>query len=288
MVDSLALRAASESRVVVGQDQATLGGPPALHSTGFEAYFAAPLLAKGSIKGVLEVLLRRPFTPHEGWLEFLEALAGQAAIAVDRAALFGDLQRSNLDLMRAYDTTLEGWVRALDLRDRETEGHTLRVTEATVVLAKVMNVAGPDLVHMRRGALLHDIGKIAIPDAILLKPGPLTEEEWVVMRCHPEYANDLLQPIEYLRRATVIPYCHHERWDGTGYPRRLRGEEIPLEARIFAVVDVWDALRFDRLYRPAWPDSRVHEHLRAEAGKQFDPAVVDASLRVLVERAGAA
>ena len=285
VAEYLAERAALETRIIavanVAGDPAARRSAAALRKAGFGAYFAAPLVAKAQVNGVLEVFYRRPLSPDDDWLEFLEALAGQAAIAVDNAALFGDLQRSNMGLLRAYDTTLEGWVRALDLRDKETEGHTRRVTELTVQLARTMGLADAELTHVRRGALLHDIGKIGIPDSILLKPGPLTDEEWTVMRRHPEYANDLLTPIEYLRPATAIPYCHHEQWDGTGYPRRLRGEQIPLAARIFAVIDVWDALRSDRPYRRAWPEERVLQYIRAQRGGHFDPAVVDAALGLL-------
>ena len=152
--------------------------------------------------------------------------------------------------MKAYDTTIEGWSRALNLRDKETEGHTRRVTEMTLTLARRFGFTEEDLLHLRRGALLHDIGKMGVPDNILLKPEPLTEEEWIIMRKHPQYAYDLLKPIAFLGSALDIPYCHHEKWDGTGYPRGLRGEEIPLAARLFAVVDVWDALTSDRPYRP--------------------------------------
>jgi putative nucleotidyltransferase with HDIG domain len=166
----------------------------------------------------------------------------------------------------------------MDLRDKETEGHTMRVTDTTVHLARAMGVGEEDIVHVRRGALLHDIGKMGIPDRILLKPGPLTEDEWTVMRRHPVYAHELLSPILYLRPALDIPYCHHERWDGTGYPRGLRGEQIPLAARIFAVIDAWDALRSDRPYRSAWPEDRVREYLRQSAGTLFDPTVVDVFL----------
>jgi putative nucleotidyltransferase with HDIG domain len=196
------------------------------------------------------------------------------------------LQRSNLDLTLAYDATIEGWSRALDLRDKETEGHTQRVTEMTESLARTLGVEGETLLHVRRGALLHDIGKMGVPDAILLKPGPLTEEEWVIMRKHPTYAYEMLSPIAYLKPALDIPYCHHEKWDGTGYPRRLKGEEIPLSARAFAVVDVWDALRSDRPYRPRWPEEKVLEHIREQTGKHFDPHVVEAFFQLLKQPEG--
>jgi putative nucleotidyltransferase with HDIG domain len=243
------------------------------------AYYALPLIAKRQVKGVLEIFNRSPLEPTGEWVDFAEALAGQAAIAVDNAYLFDDLQRSNMELRLAYDTTLEGWSQALDLRDEETEGHTRRVTAITERLARAMGQKEADLVHIRRGALLHDIGKMGIPDAILLKPGPLTDEEWEIMRKHPVYAYELLSPISFLRPALDIPYCHHEKWDGTGYPRGLKGEQIPLAARIFAVVDVWDALRSDRPYRKAWPENRIREHIRTLAGTHFDPKVVEAFLR---------
>jgi putative nucleotidyltransferase with HDIG domain len=249
-----------------------------LEAEGFIAYCGVPLVAKGQVRGVLEVFHRSPIAMDHDWQSFLEALAGQAAIAVDNAVLFSDLQRANVNLTLAYDTTLEGWSRAMDLRDKETEGHTMRVTDTTVHLARAMGVGEEDIVHVRRGALLHDIGKMGIPDRILLKPGPLTEDEWTVMRRHPVYAHELLSPILYLRPALDIPYCHHERWDGTGYPRGLRGEQIPLAARIFAVIDAWDALRSDRPYRSAWPEDRVREYLRQSAGTLFDPTVVDVFL----------
>jgi putative nucleotidyltransferase with HDIG domain len=192
--------------------------------------------------------------------------------------MFDDLQKSNIELLMAYVTTLEGWSKALDLRDKETEGHTQRVTEMTLRLAKAMGMSEFELVHIRRGALLHDIGKMGIPDSILLKPGPLDDEEWKGMHFHPEYAYKMLSPISFLRAALDIPYYHHEKWDGTGYPHGLKGEHIPLPARIFAVVDVWDALNSDRSYRDAWPREKVYEHIREQAGKHFDPKVVEVFL----------
>ncbi len=249
-----------------------------LEGENFVSYYAVPLIAKGQVEGVLEIFHRSPMEPDQEWLGFLEALAGQAAIAVDNATLFDDLQHSNLELALAYDNTLEGWSRALDLRDKETEGHTRRVTEMTVKLARHMGMSAADLVHVRRGALLHDIGKMGIPDSILLKPGPLTPEEWEIMRLHPVYAYELLSPISFLKLALDIPYCHHEKWDGTGYPRGLKAEQIPLAARIFAIVDVWDALRSDRPYRKARPKEMVYMYIREQSGKHFDPQVVEAFL----------
>jgi putative nucleotidyltransferase with HDIG domain len=189
-----------------------------------------------------------------------------------------ELRVSRARLAEAYEATLEGWARALDLRDRETEGHTRRVTEMAVALAASMGLDEDALLHLRRGALLHDIGKMGVPDSILHKPGPLTEAEWAVMRRHPTYAREMLVPITYLRPALDVPYRHHERWDGSGYPDGLSGEEIPLAARIFAVADVWDALCSDRPYRKAWPAERAEEYIRQRARRDFDPQVVEAFL----------
>ncbi len=255
---------------------------PLLVAEGFITYFGVPLIAKGQVKGVLEILHRSPLVPDSEWFEFLETLAGQAAIAIDNGSLFDSLQRSNLELTLAYDTTLEGWSRALDLRDREPEGHTERVTEATLRLGRAMGMGEEELVHVRRGSLLHDVGKMGIPDNILLKPGPLTEREWGVMRRHPTLAYELLSPIEFLRPAIDIPYCHHEKWDGGGYPRGLTHEQIPLAARVFSIVDVWDSLRSDRPYRDAWAEERTRAYIWDEAGKHFDPNVVEVFLEVVI------
>lgn len=190
----------------------------------------------------------------------------------------GKLRESNANLTRAYDTTIEGWSNALELRDSDTQGHTQRVTELTLKVASAMGISEEEMIHVRRGALLHDIGKMAVPDAILMKPGPLTEDEQEIMRQHPMYAYNLLSPIEYLRPALVVPYCHHEWWDGSGYPRGLRGEQIPLAARIFAIADTWDALISERRYREAWTRDKVVAHIRSLAGSQFDPHLVDVFL----------
>ncbi len=260
--------------------------PEFLSAEGFRAYVGAPLVAKGQVLGVLEVFQREPLALDTDWLEFLDALAGQVAIAVDNAGLFTELRRSYQELSLAYDATIEGWSRALDIRDKETEGHTRRVADLAVHLARALGLSPADIVHIRRGALLHDIGKLGVPDAILLKPGPLTEAEWAIMRRHPALAYELLAPITYLQPALDIPYAHHEKWDGSGYPRGLKGDAIPLAARLFAIVDVWDALRSDRPYRPAWPVERVLAHLRAQAGTHFDPRVVDVFLGLLANGAG--
>ena len=193
------------------------------------------------------------------------------------------LQKAHADLQEAYDKTIEGWVLALDLRDRETEGHTQRVTEMTKKLARKLECTDEELVHIRRGALLHDMGKMGIPDEILQKPGPLTDDEWVIMRRHPQYAYQMLSPINYLSQALIIPYYHHERWDGSGYPHKLKGKDIPLHARLFAVVDVWDALSSDRPYRKGLPIKEVVEYLQKEAGRLFDLEIVDTFIPLINE-----
>jgi PAS domain S-box-containing protein len=246
----------------------------------FVCYYGVPLIAKGQVKGVLEVFHRAALEPDTEWFDFLHTLAGQAAIAIENATLFESLQRSNLELTLAYDATIEGWSHALDLRDKETEWHAQRATEVTVKLARTFGMSEAELVQVRWGALLHDIGKMGVPDGILLKPGPLTDEEWIVMKKHPTFAYEMLAPVRYLSLALDIPYCHHEKWDGTGYPRGLKGSQIPLIARIFAVVDVWDALNSDRPYRAAWTDEKAREHILKSSGTHFDPQVVDAFMRL--------
>ncbi|MFM8322922.1 MAG: HD-GYP domain-containing protein [Chloroflexota bacterium] len=185
-----------------------------------------------------------------------------------------EIEHLNADLLTAYDKTIEGWSNALDLRDKETEGHTLRVTQKTLVLARACSMSESELKQVWRGALLHDVGKLGIPDSILLKPGPLTDEEWTLMRLHPVYAYQWLSPIEYLSDSIQIPYSHHEKWDGSGYPRGLKGEQIPLAARLFAIIDVWDALTSDRPYRKAMSRDEAREYIIAQSGIHFDPACV--------------
>lgn len=251
-----------------------------IEGEGFSSYFAVPLVARGEVKGVLEIYHRASLHPDDDWSNFMEAIAKQAAIAIENAMLFENLQRSKEKIAQAYDATLEGWVRTLGLRDGETEGHTQRVTELTMRLAHSVSIEGAELEYIRRGALLHDIGKMGIPDQILRKSGPLTSEEREIIRMHPVYAYDLLKPIPYLRSALDIPYCHHERWDGRGYPRHLRGEEIPLSARLFSVADVWDALTSNRPYRSAWSKEKAVNYIRHHSGRQFDPRVVEIFLKI--------
>jgi len=275
-------RAALERRTIQLSDPSAVQGDAQVGalwaSEGFVAYVGVPLVVQDETKGVLEVYKRTPFSADEAGLEFLNNLADQAAIAIANAQLFDGLQRANMDLGLAYNATIAGWSRAMDLRDAVTAGHTQRVTEMTVRLARILGVNETELVHIWRGALLHDIGKLGVPDSVLLKPGGLTEEEWVLIGQHPQLAYGMLSPIAFLRAALDIPYCHHEKWDGTGYPRHLVGEQIPLAARLFAVVDVWDALTSDRPYRPAWSREEAMKYIIEQSGRHFDAQVVQAFL----------
>lgn len=241
----------------------------------------APLKVKDILIGVIYVDNRAVSGIfHNDDFEIISSFSNQAAVAIENARLFDGLQASNEELQLAYQATLEGWVRALDLRDKETEGHTQRVTSLTIKLAESMGIAGDDLIHIRRGALLHDIGKMAIPDGILLKPASLTPEERALIQKHPVYAFEMLSPIKFLQPALDIPYCHHEKWDGTGYPRGLKAEQIPLAARIFAIADVWDALVSDRPYRKGIDPKEVKEKITADSGSHFDPRAVEAFLKL--------
>lgn len=250
-----------------------------LSGENISCYRCVPLMVKGKIQGIMEIYYRRHDNHPVGKQGFLEALAGQTAIAIDNAKLFDDLQQSNFELTIAYDQAIEGWSQALDLREDELGNHTKNVTEMTLRLASSLGYQDKDLLYIRYGSLLHDIGKMGIPDHILLKPGKLTNEEWEVVRQHPQIAFDLLKRIPYLRPALDIPYAHHEKWDGSGYPRGLAGNDIPRTARIFAVADVYDALISDRPFRKKWTKRKAIEYIRDQSGKQFDPEVVRAFLR---------
>jgi PAS domain S-box-containing protein len=243
---------------------------------GFQSYSVAPLITKGKVVGVFEFYSRGVIERGLDWDDFLETLADQATIAIENARLFSDLQRSNLEMELAYDATIEGWARAVDLRGHEAEGHSVRMSELALGLAASMGMREADMIHLRRGALLHDIGNLGIPDEILLKQSELTPEEWEVMRRHPVMAYELLHPIQFLRPALDIPYCHHEKWDGSGYPRGLAGERIPLAARIFSVADEFAALTSDRPYRPAWTRDKAISYIEEQSGLHFDPQVVNA------------
>ena len=247
--------------------------------------FTAKMQASGEISNMEGVFKRKDDTVWIGLISarIIEVDHEPSIISIirditERKRAELELQRAHHDLAEAYDATIEGWSHVLDLRDKETEGHTQRVTEMTLRLARALNVPEEDLVHIRRGALLHDIGKMAIPDDILQKPGPLTDDEWKEMRQHPEFAYQMLYPIAYLRPALDIPYCHHEHWNGSGYPRALKGDEIPLAARIFTIVDVWDALLSNRPYRKGCTEEEVLEYMQDHSGVYFDPLLVEAFL----------
>jgi PAS domain S-box-containing protein/putative nucleotidyltransferase with HDIG domain len=256
---------------------------PYFDQEGFISYFGIPLIAKGEMLGVLEVFHRSRLELENELIEYLHTLAGQAAIAIDNITLFEDIQTSNLRLREAYDSTIEGWAHALEMKDIETEGHSRRVVALTLNLAERLGFHGELLQHIRRGALLHDIGKMKVPDTILLKPGKLSEDEWVIMKLHPVYAFDWLSKIEYLQPALNIPHYHHEKWDGSGYPIGLSGNSIPLEARIFAIVDVWDALRSDRPYRKAWSQEQTIDYIKEQSGIHFDPKIVELFLEIITK-----
>jgi len=278
-------RAAFERRIIhiadLHQMESDFTRTDAIKDDDFQSYYAVPLICRGQVKGVLEIFYRSPHTPDDEWLNFLRALGTQAAIAIDNSSLLDRLQQLNVELTLAYDATIEGWSRALDLRDKETEGHTLRVTLMTEKLAQIIGINEAEMIHVRRGALLHDIGKMGIPDSILLKPDKLTDDEWAIMRQHPIYAYNMLKHIQYLSPALNIPLHHHEKWDGSGYPHGLKGEQIPLAARIFAVADVWDALTYSRPYRKeAWTPERTRAHIQSLSGTHFDPKAVEAFVKL--------
>jgi PAS domain S-box-containing protein len=254
---------------------------PKIAGEDFAAYECIPLMAKGLVKGVLEIFHRgaRNLSPEEE--TFLEMVAGQAAIAIDNAEMFEGLQSSNDELTLAYADTLTGWARTLELRNRETAGEAQRLAEIAIRLGRSLGANENELQLMYRGAILHDIGMMGIPDSILLKAGPLTEEERAIVHKHPQFANDLLSSINYLRPAIDIPFSHHERWNGSGYPRGLKGDQIPLAARVFAVVDVWDALRSRRPYREPWTEADAREYIRQNSGILFDPNAAQIFLEII-------
>jgi putative nucleotidyltransferase with HDIG domain len=268
------------------------------HNVKLTSVLIVPMLTGEEALGSIAVYSQSPRQWNEDEIRLLSLLANQTAIAIENTRLFKaehtirkraealHLQtiKQAQDITLAYDATIEGWSHALDLRDKETEEHTLRVTNLTLQLAQAIGVSDSALIHIRRGALLHDIGKMGIPDTILRKSGALSDDEWAMMRQHPQLAYEMLSPIVYLLPALDIPYCHHEKWDGTGYPRGRKGEEIPLAARIFAIVDVFDALTSDRPYRPAWTTKEAVEYIHEQAGIHFDPQVVNAFLRLIGDK----
>ncbi len=279
-------RVAAEGQPVVttnAQEDPAFKAAASVISYKLRSILCVPLKTKDKVTGVIYADNR----VHTGLFseadsDLLTAFADQAAIALENANLFEGLQRSNLELKMAYDTTLSGWARALELRDQETEGHCQRVTDLTAQLAERMGIKDEEeLIHIRRGATMHDIGKMGIPDSILLKPGKLNKKELKTMRKHPVYAYEMLSPIEFLQPSLDIPYCHHEKMDGSGYPRGLKGDDIPLSARIFAVVDVWDALTSDRPYREAMTEDEALSIITEDTGTHFDPQVVKLFLELV-------
>ncbi len=248
---------------------------------GFAHYCGAPLIARGQMKGILEIYQRTVPPEDPEWDLFLETLANQTAIAIDNAQMFESLQHKNLELALAYDATIAGWSRALELRQEESPGHIERISQLTMALAQELDINKNEFTNIRHGVLLHDIGKMAVPDKILLKKGQLTPKERKIMQEHPAYAHQWLSDVGYLKNALDIPLYHHEKWDGSGYPHGLRGEQIPLSARLFAVVDVWDALTSDRPYRKAWAHQEAINYLREQRGQHFDPQIVDVFLRMI-------
>jgi HD-GYP domain-containing protein (c-di-GMP phosphodiesterase class II) len=241
----------------------------------FKSFFAYPMVIKGETIGVMEVYMRKVFYPDRDWDVFLEALATQAAVAYDSFKKYSELQRMQQNTSASFRSTLETWSKSLEMHDLESEGHIRRVTNDTIRLARALGMDEGKLPDIERGALLHDIGKIGIMDEILLKKGDLTDEDWKEIKRHPQIARDLLSNVKLLEDAMDIPYSHHENWDGSGYPQGLKGEEIPLPARIFAVVDTFDAMTSPRPYRNAWTKTEAIHYLIEQKGKKFDPQVVD-------------
>ena len=276
-----ALKRRTVSIPMLDEQQANSLFSPGQARERFASYFAIPLIAKGQVNGVLEIYHRSILKPADDWFEFLATLAGQTALAIDSASLFNDLERTNTELALAYDAAIESWSRALELSGRENQEHAQRVAHWTVQLGRALSVDEKDLNDLRRGALLHDVGKLVIPEAILNKPGPLDDMEWEITRRHPNEAYELLASIKHLSAALDIPRHHHERWDGSGYPEGLRGEQIPFAARIFAVVDVYDALISDRPYRPAWTEQAARSYIEEQSGKLFDPRVAKVFLQIV-------
>lgn len=247
---------------------------PVMEAEGFVSYYGLPLIASGRILGVLELFQRSSSTNDREWLDYLDGLAAHVAFAIEKIWLIEDLQRSNDELGRAYDGLIEGWSRALAARTRETPQESKRLIDMAMRFARLVGLDHADLTQYRRGAMLHDIGNMSLPDSILLQPGSLSSQEWDVVRTHPLHAYDLLSAIPDLREAVDIPFCHHERWDGSGYPRGLKGNQIPLVAQVFSIVDTYHALTSDRPFRKAWPPEKALELIRAEAGQGFNPEIV--------------
>ena len=242
---------------------------------------SVPVKNERGTSGVFTLAVKDPSRITKELVQFVEMFGSYCGIVLGRSEQIQELRQAKDEVAQAYDETLRGWARALGYRDSETFEHTERVTELSSALGKALGLEEHQLEALRRGAILHDIGKIGIPDAILGKPGALTEEEQAVMRTHAAFAYELLKPIDFLKDAVVVPYCHHEHWDGSGYPRGLKGEQIPLLARIFIVADVYDALTSDRPYRAAWTKEQTLDYMRSQSGKIFDPHIVEVFLSVI-------
>jgi putative nucleotidyltransferase with HDIG domain len=248
-----------------------------------KGWMGVPLIEQGEVFGILTVDSKSPGAYNDWDAKLIQIFANNAAAVIAKSRLFENLQKINEELTQSYDSTIEGWARTMELRDQETQGHSERVTEMTLKLARALGMSKEELIHVRRGAVLHDVGKIGIPDSILQKPGKLNEEEWEIMRQHPTLAYNVLSSSNFLKKALDIPYCHHEKWDGSGYPRALKGDDIPLTARAFAIVDVYDALRSDRPYREAWSQEKTLIYITEQSGTHFDPEVVDTFLELITE-----
>jgi response regulator RpfG family c-di-GMP phosphodiesterase len=255
--------------------------PAVFNGEDFVSYIGVPLQAKSKVNGVLEIYDRTEIYRDQEWFDFLEAFTHQASIAIDNARLFDELEHSNMQISLAYDTTMEAWARTLEIRDKTSSGHARRVTDLSLKMASILGLDPEYVSSIRHGALLHDIGMLAVPETILYKPTTLSPEEWEVIRQHPIIAFNLLSIISDRRQVIDIPYSHHERWDGSGYPQGLKHETIPLAARICAVTDVYDTLLMERAFRPAWDKARAIQYISAGAGSQFDPEVVRVFLTML-------
>ncbi len=240
-----------------------------------------PLLINKQVCGYIQVFSRKPFPDDQEWADYFLTLAGQTSLAVENVILITNEEFAYKELNHAYEATIAGWSKALELRDEETQGHSDRVMNLACKLARMAHYPEDSLTAFRRGVLLHDIGKMGIPDRILFKPGALDSDEWSIMKQHPCFAFDLLSSIPYLTDSLDIPYLHHERWDGSGYPKGLKGKDIPLGARIFAIVDVWDALISDRPYRKGWPVENTRQYLLDNKNVLFDPELVDLFLDLI-------
>ncbi len=277
--------AAEEQRIVSISHLESLNGQKEfdalIRAEAFESQQCAPIIIAGKTTGVLETFQRKPFNASPEWMILFDAIATQTGLALDYNSIYADLQHAYLDLELSYEATIEGWSAAMDYRDQETEGHSKRVTSLALSLAARLGIPEEEIATISRGALLHDVGKIGIPDSILKKPGQLDEEEWKLMKTHPLIAYNMLSRIPYLKESLVIPLYHHEKWDGSGYPEGLKGERIPLAARIFSVIDVFDALTSDRPYRKAWSKEKTMDYIREQAGRHFDPAIVNAFVSML-------